>query len=156
MYRIKYTQKIPLSLEESWEFFSTPANLKILTPKHLGFEIRNSEDMCKMYAGQVISYTIYPLYGIPVEWVSEITHVEENSYFIDQQRFGPYKYWHHEHRFQAIPNGVEIVDIVYYKMPLGILGKALHYLKVKRDVEEIFSYRGAVLEKLFGPYVPLT
>jgi ligand-binding SRPBCC domain-containing protein len=155
MYRIKYIQKIPLSLEECWDFFSTPANLKILTPKHLGFEIKNPEDMRKMYAGQVISYTIYPLYGIPVEWVSEITHVEENSYFIDQQRFGPYKYWHHEHRFNAIPNGVEMVDIISYKMPFGFLGKALHYLKIKHDVEEIFTFRRAVLEKLYGPYKPL-
>jgi len=152
MYRIKYTQKIPLSLKESWEFFSKPENLKILTPKHLGFVIKNSQDLSVMYEGQVIAYTIYPFLGIPVEWVSEITHVEENRYFIDRQQLGPYKYWHHEHRFEPLKNGVEMVDIVYYEMPFGILGKALHFMKIRRDIEEIFIYRRSVLEKMFGTY----
>jgi len=153
MLTLKYLQKVPLSLEESWNFFSSPANLKILTPEHLGFEITNDLENKKMYAGQIIAYTIRPVLNFPIEWVSEITDVQEPHYFIDQQRFGPYKFWHHEHRFNPISNGVELVDIVYYKMPFGILGKALHYLKVKQDLQTIFAYRQKKLEKLFGPYI---
>jgi ligand-binding SRPBCC domain-containing protein len=153
MLNLKYLQKVPLSLEESWNFFSSPANLKILTPEHLGFEITNDLENRKMYAGQIIAYTIRPVLNFPIEWVTEITEVQEPHYFIDEQRFGPYKFWHHEHRFSQIPNGVEMVDSVYYKMPFGVLGKALHYLKVKKDLETIFSYRQKKLEQLFGPYI---
>lgn len=152
MYRIQYSQKLPLTLDKAWDFFSTPTNLKMLTPQHMGFEIQNPQDMRKMYAGQVISYTLYPLWSIPVNWVTEITHVEEGSYFIDQQRFGPYKYWHHEHRFTAIAKGVEMVDTVYYKIPFGPLGKAFHALKIGKDIEAIFTYRHDALEKAFGSY----
>lgn len=150
MYRLQYTQKIPISLEECWDFFSNPANLKTLTPKHLGFEIKYPDDLRKMYSGQVIAYTLYPLFGIPIEWVSEITHLEPNSYFIDEQKIGPYKFWHHEHRFKPISEGVEVTDTVYYKMPFGVIGKAFHELKVKKDLAAIFAYRRTMLEKIFG------
>lgn len=153
MYCLKYLQKLPLTLEESWKFFSSPANLKILTPKHLGFEITNGDESCAMYAGQIISYNIRPLWNFPVEWVTEITHVHEPFYFIDEQRFGPYKFWHHEHRFNAIPKGVEMIDIIYYELPFGIIGKTLHSIKVKNDLEAIFAYRYETLEKLFGPFL---
>ena len=152
MLTLKYLQKLPLSLEESWFFFSSPANLKVLTPEHLGFEITNDLENRKMYPGQIIAYIVRPLWGLPLEWVSEITHVQEPYYFIDEQRCGPYQIWHHEHRFASIPNGVEMSDVVYYKMPFGFLGNAFHSLKVKHDLEAIFSYRNAKLEKLFGPY----
>ena len=153
MLTLKHLQKLPISLEESWNFFSSPVNLKILTPERLGFEITNDLENKKMYAGQIIAYTIRPAFNLPLEWVSEITQVQEPYYFIDEQRFGPYKFWHHEHLFNPIPNGVEVVDIIYYKMPFGFLGKVLHHLKVKQDLEAIFSYRRAKLEKLFGPYL---
>lgn len=152
MLTLKYAQRLPLSLEESWNFFSSPKNLKILTPEHLGFEIKNDLENRKMYAGQIIAYTIRPVFNLPLEWITEITQVQEPYYFIDEQRFGPYKFWHHEHRFHPIPNGVEVVDMIYYKMPFGLLGKLLHKVKVKQDLEQIFSYRHAKLEKLFGPY----
>ena len=139
-------------MDESWNFFSSPENLKILTPEHLGFEIKNGLENRKMYAGQIIAYTIRPVFNLPLEWVTEITQVQEPYYFIDEQRFGPYKFWHHEHRFNPIPNGVEVVDMIYYKMPFGVLGQFLHHVKVKKDLEHIFSYRHAKLEKLFGPY----
>jgi len=135
-------------LEKSWEFFSSPLNLKILTPEYLSFEMRDPEN-CKMYAGQIISYTIRPFRFFPLEWVTEIAHVDEPHYFIDEQRFGPYTFWHHEHRFKAIPNGV---DMVHYKMPFWWLGKALHALKIKKDLEKIFSYRSEKLKQMFGPY----
>ncbi len=156
MLTLKYSQRLPLSLGESWNFFSSPENLKILTPEHLGFEITNDLENRKMYPGQIIAYTIRPLFNVPLEWVTEITQVQEPYYFIDEQRFGPYKFWHHEHRFNPIPNGVEVVDMIYYKMPFGFLGKFLHYVKVKQDLAHIFSYRHAKLEKLFGPYFDQT
>jgi ligand-binding SRPBCC domain-containing protein len=149
---LRYKQKLPLSVEESWSFFSSPTNLKLLTPEHLGFEITTEHQMSEMYAGQIISYIIRPIWNIPIEWVSEIAHVQEPHYFIDVQRFGPYKFWHHEHRFNPIPNGVEMVDTIFYKMPFGIFGKALNALKVKHELETIFAYRHAKLEQMFGPY----
>jgi ligand-binding SRPBCC domain-containing protein len=152
MYYMKYLQKLPVSVEEAWSFFSSPNNLKVLTPTHLGFEIMNDLEDRKMYAGQIIAYTITPLWRLPLQWVTEITHVQEPHYFIDEQRLGPYKFWHHEHRFNPIPNGVEISDTVYYQLPFGLLGTVLHCLKIKRDLETIFSYRKTKLETLFGQY----
>jgi ligand-binding SRPBCC domain-containing protein len=105
-----------------------------------------------MYPGQIITYTIYPVAGIPVHWVTEITQVQKPFYFIDEQRFGPYACWHHEHRFVSIEGGVEMKDIIYYKMPFGPLGKLIHALKVKKDLENIFAYRKIKLESLFGHF----
>lgn len=152
MYYLNYTQKLPLSLKESWDFFSCPINLKILTPEHLGFEITNEQKNGNMYGGQIIAYTICPLWNFPLQWVTEITHVKEPDYFIDEQRFGPYKFWHHEHRFRSIPDGVEMIDTIYYALPFGFLGRAFHSLKIKQDLEDIFSYRYIKLEQLFGIY----
>lgn len=90
--------------------------------------------------------------GIPVKWVTEITHVDKPHYFIDEQRFGPYKFWHHEHRFKAIKQGVEIIDLIYYELPLGIVGTLINAIKVKRDIEAIFHYRTDKLNELFGTY----
>ncbi len=152
MHCLNYSQKLPISLEECWDFFSSPANLKTLTPLHLGFEITNDLQDKKMYPGQIIAYTIRPLWNMPMEWVTEITHVEEQNYFIDEQRIGPYKMWHHEHRFTPIPNGTEMVDTIYYQLPLGPLGKAIHTFKVEQEIKAIFAYRQEKLETLFGRY----
>lgn len=151
MYCLTYKQKLPISLQECWDFFSTPANLITITPQHLNFEITNESDI-KMYAGQIIGHIIRPIWGIPLEWITEITHVQEPHYFIDEQRFGPYKFWHHEHRFISTSNGVEMFDTVYYKLPYGPLGKVIHKLKVKNDLEAIFAYRHSKLEEKFGLY----
>lgn len=152
MYCLKHSQCLPLNLDECWDFFSNPENLQTLTPDYLRFQITNDLEKRPMYPGQIIGYTLHPFWNIPVSWVTEITHVEKPFYFIDEQRFGPYKFWHHEHRFKAISNGVEMVDTVYYKMPLGFFGKTLHALKVKKDLERIFSFRRKKLEALYGPY----
>ncbi len=146
---LKFSQKIPLSLEKNWRFFSDPANLKILTPPYLGFEITNGE-ILKMFPGQIISYIIRPLWNIPIEWVTEITHVEEPYYFVDEQRFGPYKFWHHEHRFEPIAEGTLMSDTIFYILPYGPLGQLMHR-KVKKDIEHIFSFRKQKLLDLFGP-----
>ncbi len=151
MYRLEYKQKLPISLQESWNFFSQPDNLKTITPEHLSFDITQGNKE-KMYAGQIIVHVIRPIWNFPLEWITEITHVQEPHYFIDEQRLGPYKFWHHEHRFNSIPNGVEMIDLVYYKLPYGPLGKIFHYIKVQNDLETIFSYRRSKLEEKFGSY----
>jgi ligand-binding SRPBCC domain-containing protein len=150
MHKLSYTQKLPISLEKAWDFFSSPSNLKLLTPEYLSFNM--TCDTSEMYPGQIITYTIRPLFNIPINWVTEITHVEKQVYFIDEQRFGPYSFWHHEHRFTAIPNGVSMADTVYYKLPFGPIGGLLNSIKVQKDVVGIFNYRNAKLEELFGVY----
>jgi len=108
------------------------------------------ESLGRMYAGQIITYTVKPLFGIPMKWMTEITQVREGEHFIDEQRFGPYRLWHHQHFFKTIPGGVEMVDLVHYKLPLWILGNIAHGLFVRQQLEGIFDYRYAVLEKRFG------
>lgn len=152
MHTLCYSQKLPLSLEECWNFFSCPKNLKIITPEHLGFEILNDQDI-PIYAGQIIHYKIKPICNIPMEWVTEITHIQKPNYFIDEQRIGPYKLWHHEHRFEPIPNGVAVHDKVNYQLFFGCIGSVLNSLWVKKEVETIFQYRKDKLEKLFGLYL---
>lgn len=151
MHRLRYTQKLPLSLEECWNFFSCPKNLKIITPEYLGFEILNDQDIA-IYPGRIIHYKIKPIFNIPTEWVTEITHIQKPEYFIDEQRSGPYKLWHHEHRFESIPNGILMHDLIYYELFFGSLGRALNSLWVKKAVEAIFEYRRDKLETLFGLY----
>lgn len=152
MHYLKFSQNIPLPLEKAWSFFSSPDNLKILTPDYLKISLKDHGGAAEMYPGQIIAYTLYPLWNIPVEWVSEITHVHKPHYFIDQQCAGPYKFWHHEHRFHTKPDGVEIVDIIYYQLPFGVLGKALNSLKVEKELRSIFKYRQDKLEEMFGVY----
>ena len=150
MYKLFFTQKLPINLEQAWDFFSSPNNLEKITPKNLSFKIIQGQENENIYAGQIISYTIRPFLNIKINWVTEITAVEKPTYFIDVQRFGPYSFWHHEHRFTSIPEGILMEDTVYYKLPFGIIGKFLHDLKIKKDLNDIFKYRQEVLEKIFG------
>lgn len=143
-------QTLPMTLDEAWDFFSSPANLKEITPDHLGFQITSKFHGKKMYPGQIISYIVKPILGIPLEWVTEITHVEDKHFFVDEQRFGPYAFWHHQHIFRAVEGGVEMRDIVHYKVPFGILGDIANALFVKRQLKGIFDYRYTLLEKKFG------
>ncbi|MBL7778502.1 MAG: SRPBCC family protein [Chitinophagales bacterium] len=144
------TQRLPISLNEAWDFFSSPDNLQKITPAKMNFRILSNTGSGKMYPGQIITYKVSPVFGIPLFWMTEITHVKESEYFIDEQRFGPYALWHHEHRFKAINGGVEMTDIVSYKLPLGPLGSLAYHLFVKKEVEQIFNYRYKVLEERFG------
>lgn len=149
MYYRKYSQILPISIEACWEFFSSPSNLKMIIPKHLQFELTTQQPN-HIYEGQIITYTLKPLWNLRIEWVTEITHVQKYLYFIDEQRLGPYKFWHHEHWFQPVAQGVEITDMIYYQMPFGVLGNILHELKVKKDLDDIFAFRTTTLEKMFG------
>ncbi len=151
MHRLESIQRLPITLEAAWDFFSSPANLKTITPEHMGFEIKSGFTRGeKMYAGMMISYIVKPLAGIPMKWVTEITHVRDRSFFVDEQRVGPYAIWHHQHHFKAIEGGVEMRDIVHYKIPFGPLGPFANSLFVGRKVASIFDYRYQKLEQLFG------
>jgi ligand-binding SRPBCC domain-containing protein len=151
LYNLHATQKLPISLEEAWEFLSNPANLKVITPEYMTFKIISGADR-PMYAGQIIEYIVTPLLGIKTTWVTEITHVEPLKYFVDEQRFGPYALWHHKHFIKEIEGGVEMEDLVHYKVPFGFLGKLVHPFLVKPKLQEIFNYRTKALEDKFGKF----
>ena len=150
-YSIKRTQHLPVSVEEAWEFFSSPNNLQKITPPDMSFMITSDKkDGERMYAGQIITYIIKPMFGIPVKWMTEITHVKEGEYFIDEQRCGPYKLWHHRHSFQKTATGVEMYDEVNYVLPMGIIGSIAHRLFIRKRIEYIFDYRREILKSMFS------
>jgi ligand-binding SRPBCC domain-containing protein len=142
-------QKIPASIDQVWDFISQPANLKEITPSYMGFDIKSQEDLSKMYAGMIISYAVKPLFNFPLRWVTEITHVQDKEYFVDEQRFGPYALWHHKHFIKPIEGGVLMTDIIHYKLPLGFLGDIGSGF-VRGKLKEIFDFRFAAVEKKFG------
>ena len=149
IYKLERQQFIPITIDQAWSFFSSPKNLKKITPDYLGFEI-TSEHKDKMYAGMIITYIVKPLLGIPLRWMTEIKHVNKPNFFVDEQRVGPYKIWHHEHHFEEVDGGVDMKDIVHYAMPLGILGRIVHALQVKKQLNDIFNYRIMAINKEFA------
>ena len=146
----KTKQRLPIDIATAWDFFSSPYNLKEITPPHLHFRIRTNSDSEKMFAGQIITYTVSPLLGIPLFWMTEITHVAHHHYFVDEQRFGPYALWHHKHFFTQLPGGIEMTDYIDYKLPGGCIGTIAHKLWIRKQIEEIFAYRYQALEQRFG------
>ncbi len=151
IYTLHKKQKLPISLEKAWEFLSSPKNLKTITPDYMSFNILSGAEK-PIFAGQIIQYIVTPILGIKTKWVTEITHVKEGEYFVDEQRFGPYALWHHKHFIKEIDGGVEMEDIIDYKVPMGILGQIVHPILVKPKLEEIFAYRQKKLIALFGTY----
>lgn len=149
LYTFKRTQKLSASLEEVWEFISSPKNLAVITPPSMGFKTLSGDDR-QMFSGQVIHYTVTPLFGMSVEWVTEITHLQNKEYFVDEQRFGPYKFWHHKHFLKEIPGGVVMEDIIHYKLPFGFIGRIVHPFLVEPKLKAIFDYRKTKLKELFG------
>jgi len=141
--------ELPISINEAWEFFLSPANLKLITPAYMGFDITSGNANEKMYPGIIITYNVKPVLNIPLKWVTEITQVKEPFYFVDNQKLGPYKFWHHQHIFKEIKNGTEMTDIVNYSAPFGILGAMVENLFIKKKVEEIFNFRNKKLNYLF-------
>lgn len=140
IYRLHKKQNLPITKSQAWEFLASPQNLKTITPDYMGFNILSGADR-PMYAGQIIQYIVTPVLGIKTKWVTEITHVKDGEYFVDEQRFGPYALWHHKHFIKEIDGGVEMEDIIDYKVPLGILGQMAHPFIVKPKLNEIFKYR---------------
>ena len=149
-YQLHKTQKVPASLDEVWEFISSPANLKKITPSYMGFDITSKQAGEKMYPGMIITYKVSPVFGIKMNWVTEITHVKEKEYFVDEQRSGPYSMWHHEHKIEPVEGGVLMTDIVSYKPPLGILGSIANSILIKKQLNEIFDFRETALIEMFG------
>ncbi|MGC4035236.1 MAG: SRPBCC family protein [Chitinophagaceae bacterium] len=155
VYSIKRIQKIPASIEQTWDFFSNPANLQAITPAKMDFRVISKYHSDRTYAGQIIEYKLRPLLKIPVYWMTEITYVEEHRYFVDEQRFGPYSLWHHQHHFKSIDGGVEMTDIVHYKIPFWFIGDIANAVFVKKELEMIFSYRFQKIEELFGKWTEI-
>lgn len=155
IYTLHRTQTIPTSLATAWEFFSSPQNLARLTPGHLGFQIIGSLPET-MYPGLVIEYRVRPLLGLPMSWLTEITHVKPLEYFVDEQRHGPYRIWHHEHFFKEIrPGVVEMRDKITYQPPFGFIGGLVHPILIRPQLEKIFAYRHQAVEEIFGkPSLP--
>jgi ligand-binding SRPBCC domain-containing protein len=151
IYTLHKKQRLPITVQQAWDFLSDPKNLKVITPDYMGFHILSGADR-PMFAGQIIQYIVTPVLGIKTKWVTEITHVTDKHYFVDEQRFGPYALWHHKHFIKEIDGGVEMEDIIDYKVPFGILGQLIHPVLVKPKLEEIFNYRTKKLEGLFGVY----
>ncbi len=149
MYQLIRKQIVHTDLETCWEFFSNPANLKLITPEYMGFDVK-TETPKEMYEGLIIAYNVSPLLNIPMEWVTEITHIREKSFFVDEQRVGPYKLWHHEHHFKEVEGGVEMIDIVSYQPPFGILGKLVHPFIIRPKLEQIFAYRIQKVNSIFN------
>lgn len=140
MKRLYREQVLPINMEEAWRFFSNPANLSAMTPPWLKFQIRSPLPE-KMYAGLVIAYRITMPPGWPMNWITEITHVQEPHFFVDEQRFGPYRFWHHQHHFEPVNGGVRIQDIVHYRLPFEPLGSLLMGWWIRRKLSAIFNYR---------------
>ena len=152
VHSIKAVQRIPASLSAVWDFFSSPSNLQTITPADLKFKVISKHHGEKIYAGQIIEYTIRPVLGVPVYWMTEITHVKDREFFADEQRKGPYKLWHHQHHFKEIPGGVEMTDIVHYKSPGWILEPIVDRLIVRPKLDKIFRFRFDVIEQQFGKW----
>ncbi len=148
IFQLKSEQVLPITIDQAWEFFSSPKNLQKITPKHMGFEIISGAEK-EMYSGQIIEYLVSPLLGIKMRWVSEIKSVSKGEFFIDEQRFGPYKFWHHKHFFEVHPNGVKLIDHVHYVLPFGFLGIIAQKLFVGKMLGNIFTYREKIIKDLF-------
>jgi ligand-binding SRPBCC domain-containing protein len=152
VFSLKSVQNIPASLEVTWKFFSDPNNLMAITPPFLNLKVTNEVFGHEAYPGQIITYTVRPLLGIPLFWMTEITHVQPMKLFVDEQRKGPYRLWHHQHHFKEIEGGVEMTDIVHYRLPVPLFTSIANDLLVKGKLKNIFSYRFHKVEDLFGKW----
>lgn len=144
----KCSQTLPVNIAEAWQFFSDPRNLARITPPSMEFRI-SSPEYEETYAGQIITYTVRPLFGITLHWVTEITHVDEPFFFVDEQRFGPYRFWHHQHHFRQMEDGVEMRDEINYLLPPLLSNSLVNRLIVEPRLKKIFEYRRQALMKIF-------
>ena len=149
LYRLHTVQRLPTTMATAWQFFSQPKNLPLITPAWLDFQMTNAVPDA-IHTGTIITYTIRPLLGLKIRWATEITHADAPRLFVDEQRFGPYRFWHHQHHFREVDGGVEVEDLVHYGLPLGPLGQLAHAVTVRRRLDAIFAFRRAALEQHFG------
>ncbi len=143
---------MPVSLADAWMFFSNPHNLSKLTPSFLNLKVINNVFGNEIYPGQVMLYKVKPFLGLSVTWMTEITHVQKEKMFVDEQRKGPYALWHHQHHFKAIEGGVKMTDVIHYRLPFGLIGNLFHGRLVKKKLEQIFLYRYEKVKELFGDW----
>jgi ligand-binding SRPBCC domain-containing protein len=150
-YERRWELFMPISLDTAWDFFSSPLNLQKITPPDMQFTVTSpyNEDT-KMYAGMIITYKVSPLLGIKLNWMTEITHVQDKQYFVDEQRFGPYALWHHQHHFKAVDGGVIMTDILNYAVGYGAAGTIANKVLVQRKINQIFKYREKAIKQMFG------
>ena len=151
IFKLKYSQKLPINLNEAWDFLSSPNNLELITPKSMDFNIIDWDNK-KAYPGQIIQYTVKPILGIKINWVTEITQVRDKEFFVDEQRFGPYTFWHHKHFIKEIEGGVIMEDVIHYKPPFGFVGVLLNFLFINSKLNSIFKHRELELIKTFGNF----
>ena len=149
VFTIYKTQKLPIPLPEIWEFFSDPHNLKDITPVDLGLQIKTAPKE-KMYNGMIITYRVTLIANFSMTWVTEIKNIHQPHSFIDEQRFGPYRFWHHRHTFRDVPGGVEIGDLIHYALPFGIFSPMINDAIIAPKLEKIFTHRAQTLAYKFG------
>jgi ligand-binding SRPBCC domain-containing protein len=152
VHTITNIQKIPITLQQAWDFYCDHANLQALTPPQMNFRVISEHQAKRLYPGQIIEYRVSPVLGISLYWMTEITQITAPTYFVDEQRKGPYSFWQHQHHFKAIEGGVEMTDIVHYRNPLWLLGELANALFIKRKLRSIFEYRFYKVEELFGKW----
>ena len=150
MYTFHTKQFLNATLNDVWQFISSPKNLEVITPDYMSFEIKNKEHLDRMYEGQIIVYSVKPMLNIPLKWVTEITHVKEPFYFVDEQRFGPYKFWHHKHFLHENSNGIVMEDLVHYDIAMGPIGKIMNKIMIRKQLKNIFRFRTEKMAELFG------
>ena len=150
VYQLYRKQKIPSTIEQVWDFIANPGNLQNITPEYMGFDITTSNLPDQMYPGMIIIYKVSPISRIKMNWVTEITHIREQEYFVDEQRSGPYKIWHHEHRITPVDGGVLMTDLVTYQPPFGFLGTVANRFFIRKKLDEIFEFRRQKLTEIFG------
>jgi len=156
VYQFYREQKLKTSVDEIWKFISSPKNLKEITPDYMGFQITTDHLDDEMYPGMIISYKVSPVLGIKMTWVTEITHVEDRDFFVDEQRKGPYKMWHHEHKIIPTKDGVIMTDLITYEPPFGFLGAIANKLFIAKQLNEIFTYRKKVLDERYNGPKPVS
>lgn len=150
LHSIKQLQIINADIQQVWKFISDPNNLKLITPADMNFKVLSEGLDSDVYPGQIIEYYVSPVAGIKTHWVTEITQVKEGEFFIDEQRFGPYRFWHHQHLLKPHPQGTEMTDIIHYKIPGGIAGRLLNTIFIRSKLESIFQFRRRKLDEIFN------
>ncbi|MCX6179334.1 MAG: SRPBCC family protein [Chlorobiales bacterium] len=150
LHNLTYVQKIPVSIDEAWAFFSSPSNLARITPPEMMVTITSGTGEESIYPGMIISYTLYPFMMIPVQWITEIASVTKPQFFEDVQKSGPYEYWHHKHFFREIQGGVEMTDKLQYSLPMSFFGELVNTLIVSLRLQEVFNYRKKRIEEILG------
>ncbi|MFI5160770.1 MAG: hypothetical protein ACHQHN_05805 [Sphingobacteriales bacterium] len=150
-YTLRYETIIPASLDKTWDFFTSPLNLAKITPPEMNFVVTSDfKAHSKVYPGMIITYKVSPLLGIKLNWMTEITHVKEKEYIIDEQRFGPYALWHHQHHFKEVEGGIQMNDLVNYAIGYGFIGRIANSLIVKKKLQEVFAFREKAIGEIFG------